>query len=140
MSERDSSTSPSPSRRPAGFLPHWLNPTLLFVILTLLVFTGMLAWTPPLPSFAQQSTATGTATATLAPTAAPQDAGAIGATPAVEVLATAAPEARPTRTPTPIPEEWLTNEKETDGVIFGGIVLVLIVVGGTLHAIRRNGE
>ncbi len=129
------SNPPSLSRRSAGRLPSRLNPALSFVILTMLVFTGMLVWAPPPPAFAQQA-----ATASVTPTGQPGDIYAIGDTPALEVLATATPTVKPTRTPTPIPEEWLTNEKETDGVIVGAIVLVLIVIGGTLHAIRSNGQ
>ncbi len=113
--------------------PTWLSPTLSVVILAMLVFAGVLAWTPPAPSFAQPATATTT----------PTDAFMIAPTAAREVLDTetpAAPVVKPTRTPTAIPIEWQNNEKETDGVIFGAIVLVLIVIGGTLHAIRRNGS
>ncbi len=109
--------------------PAWLNPTLSFVILALMVFAGVLAWTPPAPSFAQQLTATPLPTVAI-----------MVASTAAEPESTLTPEVKPTRTPTPIPAEWQTNEKEADGVILGAVVLVLIVVGGTLHAIRSNGE
>ena len=45
---------------------------------------------------------------------------------------------RATRTPTSLPEEWLENHKQTDGVVFAGVILVLIVVVGTLTTISRK--
>jgi len=41
-------------------------------------------------------------------------------------------------TPTPIPEELLANREQTTGIVLGGVVLVLIIVGGTARAITRN--
>lgn len=43
-------------------------------------------------------------------------------------------------TPTPIPPELLANREQTTGLIFGGVVLVLIIVGGTASVITRNGK
>ncbi|MEA4906507.1 MAG: hypothetical protein VB089_02740 [Anaerolineaceae bacterium] len=39
---------------------------------------------------------------------------------------------------TPYPQEWLDNREQTNGIVFGGVMLVLIIVGGTLHAIRKR--
>jgi len=41
-------------------------------------------------------------------------------------------------TPTPIPPELLANREQTTGIVLGGVVLVLIIVGGTARAITRN--
>ena len=43
-------------------------------------------------------------------------------------------------TPTPIPEELLANREQTIGIVLGGVVLVLIIVGGTTAVITRNGN
>jgi hypothetical protein len=43
-------------------------------------------------------------------------------------------------TPTPIPPELLANREQTIGIVLGGVVLVLIIVGGTASAITRNGK
>jgi hypothetical protein len=39
---------------------------------------------------------------------------------------------------TPLPNEILQNREQTNGVIFGGVILVLIIVGGTLSMIGRK--
>lgn len=39
---------------------------------------------------------------------------------------------------TPIPVEYLSNNTQTDGIVFGSILLVLIVVGGTLSVMWRR--
>ncbi len=36
----------------------------------------------------------------------------------------------------PLPPEMLANRDQTNGVIVGGVILVLIIVGGTLNVIR----
>lgn len=41
--------------------------------------------------------------------------------------------------PTPYPPELLASSEQTNGIVFGGVLLVLIVVAGTLAAIRRKG-
>lgn len=103
--------------------PGRLNPTISFVILALALFSGMLAWTPPLRLEARAEDTTATPILEAAPAA-------LTHTPVVE----------PSSTPTPIPQEWVDNKNQTDGVILGAVVLVLIVVGGTLHGIRRAGR
>lgn len=41
---------------------------------------------------------------------------------------------------TPIPVEYLSNNTQTDGIVFGSILLVLIVVGGTLSVMWRRDK
>lgn len=36
---------------------------------------------------------------------------------------------------TPLPQEWISNARQTDGIALGGTILVLIVVIGTLSVI-----
>ncbi len=136
MSDPDNLFNPI-TRRLKRRAPGWLSPTLSFVILALVVFAGVLAWTPR-QSYAQQAPAT-TSTPTGKPTSTPTGTLEV-ALAADDPVDTATPAVKPTRSPTPIPLEWQTNAKETDGVILGAIVLVLIVIGGTLHAIRSNGQ
>lgn len=45
----------------------------------------------------------------------------------------------PTPNLTTTPVEFTPNQNETDGIIFAGIVLVLIIVAGTLGVIRSKG-
>ncbi len=57
---------------------------------------------------------------------------------ALAMVATSAPlSAQVTATNTPFPAE-LTDPNQTNGLIIGGIILVLIIVGGTLGVIRRK--
>lgn len=39
---------------------------------------------------------------------------------------------------TPIPEEYLANDTQTNGIVFGTVLLVLIVIGGTLSVMWRK--
>jgi hypothetical protein len=42
--------------------------------------------------------------------------------------------------PTPIPQEWVDNREQTNGIIAGAVVLAIIIIGGTLHTISRNKD
>jgi hypothetical protein len=39
---------------------------------------------------------------------------------------------------TPLPEEWVKNAHQTDGVALGGTILVMIVIVGTLGVLMRK--
>lgn len=41
---------------------------------------------------------------------------------------------------TPIPEEYLSNNTQTNGIVLGSVVLVLIVIGGTLSIMLRKPD
>ncbi len=41
---------------------------------------------------------------------------------------------------TPLPEEWISNARQTDGIALGGTILVLIVVIGTLSVIMGKNS
>jgi|WetSurMetagenome_2_1015567.scaffolds.fasta_scaffold146398_2 hypothetical protein len=43
-------------------------------------------------------------------------------------------------TPSLDPNEILKNRDQTNGVVAGGVILVLIIVGGTLSVIRQKKE
>ena len=96
-------------------IPVWFSAPVLALVLVIAVFATMIAWREPLP-------------------------GITPATPTVEGEihdATATPEFE-LKEPTPIPQEWQDNIEQTNGIIMGSVILVLIVVGGTLSAIRRR--
>ena len=40
--------------------------------------------------------------------------------------------------PTPIPLEWQQNRELTPGIILGGVIMVLIVIGGAISAMRSS--
>jgi hypothetical protein len=54
-------------------------------------------------------------------------------TPAPVLLAT-------TPSSSPNPNEILSNREQTNGIVAGGIILVLIIVGGTLSVIRQKKQ
>lgn len=65
---------------------------------------------------------------------------ASGAFPALPAQA-ATPTAQPSPTPTAIPSEYLETAEQTNGIVFGSVVLILVIVGGTLWVLRRkNGN
>jgi hypothetical protein len=43
-----------------------------------------------------------------------------------------------TPTETPLPEEWVRNARQTDGIALGGTILVLIIFAGTLGVLFRK--
>jgi cbb3-type cytochrome oxidase subunit 3 len=45
-----------------------------------------------------------------------------------------------TPTITPLPEEWLQNAHQTDGIALGGTILVLIILIGTISALFRKNN
>jgi len=65
--------------------------------------------------------------------------------PAIDVVAQSA-ELTPTPQPalttefsnTPIPQEYLANATQTNGIIFGSVILVLIIIIGTLGVMLRR--
>lgn len=101
---------------------RWINArTLLVAALSAMVLTLMI-WTSPKsapPSQAPSATVTVGASA-----------GSI----------TITPSAVPTRTRTPFPPEFYTNQRETDGVTLAGTLLVLIAIIGVLVFFPKKDE
>ncbi|MBI9049396.1 MAG: hypothetical protein JEZ00_08250 [Anaerolineaceae bacterium] len=52
-------------------------------------------------------------------------------------LLTTTPTETITSTPTPFPD-WAMTSKDTNGLLFAGILILLIIILGTLTAITRN--
>jgi hypothetical protein len=49
-------------------------------------------------------------------------------------------ETQPSPTPTLIPKEYLESTDQTNGIICGSVVLVLIIIGGTLGILRSKNR
>jgi len=97
-------------------LPGWMTPPVMAVAALLLVFTISVSMDPR-----------------------PAVPAAEAANPILQSeIAQRPSQPRATRTPTSLPEEWLENHNQTDGVVFAGVILVLIVVVGTLTTISRK--
>jgi hypothetical protein len=43
-----------------------------------------------------------------------------------------------TSTPMPVPEEWVTSPDQTNGIVFGAVILISIVIGGTAAILIRD--
>ena len=43
-----------------------------------------------------------------------------------------------TPTPTPLPQEWIENSENTNDVVLVGVLLVVVVIGGTYRAIQQS--
>ena len=41
-------------------------------------------------------------------------------------------------TPTPLPAEWLASAQQTNGIIFGAIIIILLIIAGTVGMIIRD--
>lgn len=106
-------------------LPGWVDEKSMGLVLLVLIMLVAMSWSEPLPG--QRSTAAKLSMAQ------------VSATPSVQPTVDVSPDASPTPIlPTPIPEEWRTNREMGTGIVMGAVVLVLIIVGGTLGAIRRH--
>lgn len=110
------SKKPSPKMFSSAHLPEWLNlKVVAFIILLGLFMIGM-SWSRPQASASRDVAGV----AWLAPTARPPAASGAGPS------------------PTPVPAEWAANREMSSGIVLGAVVLVLIIIGGTLGAIRRK--
>ncbi|MDZ4159880.1 MAG: hypothetical protein U1B80_08825 [Anaerolineaceae bacterium] len=96
-------------------IPLWLSVPLVALLVVVLIFTTLIAWRVPLQRVNQAALPGGEA---VLETTATSEAGEVDAT--------------------PIPIEWENNIEQTNGIIMGAVLLVMIVVGGTLGAIRRR--
>lgn len=108
------------SSRPFFRWPDWLDWKILGIFLLLCMFGLAVTWSEPLPQSSRGA-------ARLAKAQVTQPAALTGT-----------PAPQPVRTGTPIPLEWQTNREMSDGIVLGATALVLIIVGGTLNAIRRH--
>lgn len=95
-----------------GRWPSWLNRRTLVLLIIALLFLGALSLAEPLPRADKYSYA--------------------------NLTPTPFPEALESGAPTPLPQEYLENADQTNGILLGGTILVLIVVFGTLSALRRQ--
>ena len=102
-------------RLPVFRLFSRFNPPALMAVTLFVVFLGSMALSTP-PNAAELRIAT-------------QD---------VRTRVVATVEEHAEKTPTPLPKEWLNNASQTNGMLFGAAVLVLIIVGGTLSAISQK--
>jgi hypothetical protein len=93
--------------------PGWLNRQTLILLLLAAIFLGALTLSEPLPR---------------------PNRLILNETAAVDKTQVKIDE----DTPEALPEEWLENVDQTDGIILGGIILVLIIVIGTFSVIRRK--
>jgi hypothetical protein len=117
------STDPSSNPSPGGFV---LFPRLLLAAV-LLMALGIAAWSEPLLEVKRQSVPTNT----LSP--------AISMTPGVTIQASFTPQGP---TPTPLPTltptfDVAVENTRTNGIILWGIIMVVIILGGTLSVSAR---
>jgi uncharacterized membrane protein (DUF485 family) len=54
-----------------------------------------------------------------------------------DVKATITPAILP-GTPTPMPPEWLASAEQTNGILFGAIIIVMLIIAGTVGIILRD--
>lgn len=43
-------------------------------------------------------------------------------------------------TPTPLPAEWLASAQQTNGIIFGAVIIILLIIAGTAGIIIRDNS
>ena len=100
------------------------NKAVLWIFVAVIIFLIASAVSDPLPSQAE-------AVAVIAPS---ETAGLIRPTPSPSPTATET--VLPTPTKTPLPDYLLENYDDTNGVVVGTVMLVIIILLGTLAGIR----
>lgn len=97
--------------------PAWLSWQFVLVIAVILFFIGVMIWSEPLGKLLVTATKT-PSSATLTPTVKPG-------------------------TPTPIPDELKESPSQTNGIILGSVILVLIIIIGAVSRMwfhRKNSR
>jgi hypothetical protein len=41
-------------------------------------------------------------------------------------------------TPTPLPAEWLASAEQTNGIVFGAVIILLLIIAGTIGIVLRD--
>lgn len=98
-------------------LPGWISWQSVLVVVVILFFIGVMIWSEPIGKLLTTATKT-PSRATLTPTVQPG-------------------------TPTPIPEELRESPTQTNGIILGSIILVLIIIIGAVSRMlfhRKNSN
>lgn len=96
--------------------PEWLNSRLMLLLSTVLIFTMALTWGEPVPQAAAMNfKRAGVMHAPLQNTA-PED----------QLLVNLQP--------LDVPTSWM----QTNGILLGCVVLVLIIIGVSIHALRQD--
>jgi hypothetical protein len=90
-----------------------IHPAVIAMSIVILSLMSMLAWSPASPTAGQAETPIPAVTETSELTISQ---------------------------PTPIPQEWVDNIEQTNGIIVGAVILAIIIIGGTLHTISQNKE
>lgn len=104
---------------------RWINTRTVFIAAISAMVLALMIWTSP--RSAPPDRAAGQAPSTTATVGEMQSS---SATPSVQ----------PTRTRTPFPPEFYTNQKETDGITLAGTLLVLIAVIGVLMFFPKKDQ
>ena len=97
--------------------PSWLNQQTAWILFVLLILFTTLAWSKPIPNKQLRQN---------------QPIQNQENTPTING------DTSPTPSPSPLPEEWVQNSENTNDIVLVGVLLVLIVVGGTYNAIRQS--
>lgn len=96
--------------------PQWLNRRVLLLGVTLLVFVMAMAWGEPIPQGAAMF---------------------MGNQHDAQILVTSV-DAPTFNNPENTDADLIANKNQTDGVILGSAVLIMIIIGGTISAFRFN--
>ena len=97
-----------------GRIPGWLNLQNIVFLVVILAFIVIVIWSESLSQF-------------------------FGDTEASNGITTGTPTILP-GTPTPLPEEWLRSASQTNGIIFGAIIIIVAIVAGTAVILIRDRD
>ncbi|MGD0707848.1 MAG: hypothetical protein ABSA51_05285 [Anaerolineaceae bacterium] len=107
------STPPSEKSSSASKNTYWPTPQILIMAVIGLLFLVMLVWSEPFTDLYMRPHPTAT-----------------------QLAVTSTP--LPPGVPTPLPEKYIQTNQQTDTIIIGATLLLLIILGGTMSFILRN--
>jgi hypothetical protein len=95
-------------------LPHWINLQNLVFSSVIIAFIIIIIWSEDISHFVEAIRLT-------------------------DVQATPIPSILP-GTPTPLPDEWLASAQQTNGIIIGAVIIILLIIAGTVGIIIRDNK
>ncbi len=93
-------------------LPHWINLQNLVFASVIIAFIIIIIWSEDISHFFEAIRLS-------------------------DVQSTPTPSILP-GTPTPLPDEWLASAQQTNGIIFGAVIIIFLIIAGTVGIIVRD--
>ncbi|MBP6086704.1 MAG: hypothetical protein KA449_00675 [Pelolinea sp.] len=93
-------------------IPRWINRQNLIFLIVIAVFVVIILWSDDISHYFENIRIQ-------------------------EVQLTLTPTVLP-GTPTPLPAEWLTSSEQTNGIVFGALIILILIIASTVIILIRD--